>query len=647
MQIAKQPTQLNKAGDTSNLLSSEVDKKTNTATAAERKEEGDRQKQQKETSAFLNAKNEPCERHGLTRCVLCSLNFNPSKPTNSTLKPLGVSSMSEKDKISTMASKNLSSLDELKSNTTQLKSMATSMPSIETSKSGSSNYFNAFLGSSTLGNNSSDGGGDGGGGSGKPCERHFLMNCVLCSRDVFGAKSNDTRNNNSSFVTPQGSPLKPSPLVNNSTDVLCDRHNLKNCFLCNLTNKQKTQPDMFMQGSSNSYANVSSMMSQQRQPQQQQQQQVQQQQYQQQSQQPQISQDAYATYNAMKASPLQHGNSYGGISLGSIPYSANTGMLGAMGVSSAGLGGNGVLGPGNMSGFSPPSGQMGMYGQQMQPPQMQLMPQMPQQQQMQPQMQQQQQMQPQMQQPSAYQPYGNGAGVSPDVHGQPVGQPSTANPIPMDKYQFGNEPTLNLGFSTTRSIASPGASSQGSFSQERMMTADSYQSEVHSIDEGSEAEDEEEDGHETSVTWNEEELKQQQSSKKKGGGYGVGNRYGQATKSDANKGKNKSTITYAKDWDNNGGSPPKKRKGAGGNNNQPSSNQSSSKRGGGNAYNVGVKKLKAQNERRIKAARDGPKQPKKVQAVSKRKNKEDADTLSRARMAIESASAILLDVGPA
>lgn len=55
--------------------------------------------------------------------------------------------------------------------------------------------------------------------------------------------------------------------------------------------------------------------------------------------------------------------------------------------------------------------------------------------------------------------------MSPDVHGTPVGQPTQAHPIRMDRYQFGDGPTLALGMTTSRSITSPGASS--TYSAER------------------------------------------------------------------------------------------------------------------------------------------------------------------------------------
>jgi len=584
------------------------------------KEKEEELKQQKQTEAFLNSDNEACERHGLTRCVLCSLTLSSMTSSTSAtavakpgLQPLPKSS-TDKENIDLHMSKNLSSLNELKSNTTQLKSMSSSLPNQKLSHPSPDNIFNSvssILTSSTLGGSSSV-------TNKKPCERHFLMNCVLCSRNIMEQAS------------AQQSPLKisqASPLVKNSGDQLCDRHNLKNCFLCNLQQKQATQPDMFSQGTSNNNSTAvrTNMQQQHQHPQQ-------------------FSQDAYATYNAMKASPpINNNNSstnnYNGISLGSIPYSANTGLLGM------GIGGN--IGSAGM-GFSPPHQSHNMYSHQL--PHMQ-----------------------QMQSPQQNETYqfGNGAGISPDVHGRPVDQPSTANPIPMDKYQFGNEPTLNLGFSTTRSIASPGASS--TYSQERMMTADSYGSGVASIDEEDEDDDkrgnqngggdkddddgnddDDDDPHETSVTWNEAEIKRQQGSKQNyGDGGGKKRGYMNATKqlrgsgggSDGS-GSKKSNITYAKNWDG----------GSNGNNNNNSNSSAKKKNASGNAnrgsaYNVGVKKLKAQRERQLKAMREGPKKNdnggKRKAPAKAKKSGEGGDTLSRARMAIESASEILLDVGPA
>jgi len=62
-----------------------------------------------------------------------------------------------------------------------------------------------------------------------------------------------------------------------------------------------------------------------------------------------------------------------------------------------------------------------------------------------------------------------------------------------------------------------------------------------------------------------------------------------------------------------------------------------------------VKKMNQQKERNQKAAREGPK-PKKKQLIKKTGGGAgggEIGTLSRARMAIESASAILSDNGPA
>ena len=305
----------------------------------------------------------------------------------------------------------------------------------------------------------------------KPCERHFLTNCVLCSGKFYGGHNSSSLSGEIS-LSPMKSQLQNSPPkeqnadspmhrhnpflnqsaplqsqqlapVNVASNAMCARHNLNNCFLCSLQSG-KSSILQSLSNPVNSQLSVNTTMS-----------------------------NSYASssvYNAMKSSPISNMNYFGGggvggvggggrdgagsdygrygaasesvppqkvaattrqtisgISLGSIPYSASTSF---QPTSSAGI----YLGS--------PSGIESGAGSRL------------------------------LQVADGYR-YGDGdlsspsnnAPLSSTGYGAPVVLPSTANPIPMDKYPFGNGPTLALGFSTSRSLASPGGSS--TYSAER------------------------------------------------------------------------------------------------------------------------------------------------------------------------------------
>ena len=154
------------------------------------------------SSAVMTASIKPCDRHGLTSCVLCSLNL--SQPGFAQWNP---------------------SQGQVLSMTYGGSSGAQSLSPIN--KAASTNFeFSQAVNQS------------------KPCERHFLMNCVLCS----GKYQSDSQPQSTN-----SSPLKPLVNVGGGVDLSgakCERHNLRDCFLCSLqstgTPQQPVSPQQQM-----------------------------------------------------------------------------------------------------------------------------------------------------------------------------------------------------------------------------------------------------------------------------------------------------------------------------------------------------------------------------------------------------------------
>jgi len=286
--------------------------------------------------------------------------------------------------------------------------------------------------------------------------------------------------------------------------------------------------------------------------------------------------------------------------------------------------------------------------------------------------------------------------MSPDVHGTPVGQPSSTHPIRMDRYQFGEGPTLALGFSTSRSIASPGASSTYSAERSDVYNEDNRSDYAGEDDDDRMVNDMVMSAKRGSVTWSAEVVTRDEENedgvltgrKMKletdneiasraaygamaspnivGVGGGVGGVGG--VKKKGGGGMASTNITYETNWDSGVKKAEGGRKGGGGKGAVGGSGRGGGRgggrgsvgtkrnangggggvggKGGSSAYNVGVKSMQRSNDRLREAGRRGQGAGRGGRGKTSKSIKPNPDTLSRAAYAIQSARAVLLDKGP-